>query len=457
MKQTHSLSKKAGQFVHILFPILITQIALSAITFFDTNMSGKFSTNDLAGVAIGTSLWIPVQTGLSGILMGITPIVSHLLGSRKDKDVAYQVTQGLWLSLLISLLVLAVGSIVLSPVLNFMNLEPQVRDIAFRFLCAISFGIIPLFGYTVLRSTIDALGQTRISMLITLIALPVNVGLNYLLIFGNFGFPRMGGVGAGVASAITYWVIFAIALHFVYRFEPFKSLQLFRKFYGISLSSFKELLKIGVPIGFSIFFETAVFSAVTLLMSRFDTVTIAAHQAAINFASTLYMIPLSICMSLTILIGFETGSGRLKDARQYSIMGIASAAALSLVTALVLLFAGHHVAGLYSDDSQVIELIQHFLIYAIFFQISDAIATPTQGVLRGYKDVNPAFIICFIAYWVIGLPTGYLLATYTDMGAYGYWIGLIAGLAIGAILLLGRLVKVQRSFSVRRDSEITGA
>ncbi|MNB91370.1 Multidrug resistance protein NorM [compost metagenome] len=457
MKQTHSLSKKAGQFVHILFPILITQIALSAITFFDTNMSGKFSTNDLAGVAIGTSLWIPVQTGLSGILMGITPIVSHLLGSRKDKDVAYQVTQGLWLSLLISLLVLAVGSIVLSPVLNFMNLEPQVRDIAFRFLCAISFGIIPLFGYTVLRSTIDALGQTRISMLITLIALPVNVGLNYLLIFGNFGFPRMGGVGAGVASAITYWVIFAIALHFVYRFEPFKSLQLFRKFYGISLNSFKELLKIGVPIGFSIFFETAVFSAVTLLMSRFDTVTIAAHQAAINFASTLYMIPLSICMSLTILIGFETGSGRLKDARQYSIMGIASAAALSLVTALVLLFAGHHVAGLYSDDSQVIELIQHFLIYAIFFQISDAIATPTQGVLRGYKDVNPAFIICFIAYWVIGLPTGYLLATYTDMGAYGYWIGLIAGLAIGAILLLGRLVKVQRSFSVRRDSEITGA
>ncbi|WP_342565512.1 MATE family efflux transporter [Paenibacillus sp. FSL R7-0345] len=447
MKQTYSLKQKAGQFLHILFPILITQIALSAITFFDTNMSGKFGTNDLAGVAIGTSLWIPIQTGLSGILMGITPIVSHLIGSRKNKDVSYQVTQGIWLSLLISLLVLAAGSLVLSPVLNFMNLEPQVRDIAFRFLCAISIGIIPLFGYTVLRSTIDALGQTRISMLITLIALPVNVGLNYLLIFGKFGFPQMGGVGAGVASAITYWVIFAVALHFIYRYDPFKSLQLFRKFYGISLSSFKELLKIGVPIGFSIFFETAVFSAVTLLMSRFDTVTIAAHQAAINFASTLYMIPLSICMSLTILVGFESGSGRLKDARQYSIMGIGTAAALSLLTALILLFAGSHVAGLYSDESEVIALIQHFLIYAIFFQISDAIATPTQGVLRGYKDVNPAFIICFIAYWVIGLPTGYLLATYSDMGAYGYWVGLIAGLAIGAILLLARLMKVQRRFS----------
>lgn len=447
MMHTTSLKQKALQFFHILFPILVTQIALSAITFFDTNMSGKFGTSDLAGVAIGTSLWIPIQTGLSGILMGITPIVSHLIGSKKEKDVAYQVTQGMWLSLIVSLLVLLIGSLTLSPILNFMNLEPAVKDIAFRFLGAISFGIIPLFGYTVLRSCIDALGQTRVSMFITLMALPVNVGLNYLLIFGNFGFPRLGGVGAGVASAITYWVIFVIALLFIYRSEPFVNLKLFRKFYSISLRSFKDLLKIGVPIGFSIFFETAVFSAVTLLMSRFDTMTIAAHQAAINFASTLYMIPLSICMSLTILVGFEAGSGRQKDARQYAIMGISLAAVLSLVTALVLFFAGSHVAGLYSKEPDVINLIQHFLIYAIFFQISDAIATPTQGVLRGYKDVNPAFVICFIAYWIIGLPTGYVLATYTDLGAYGYWIGLITGLAIGAILLLSRLVKVQRRYS----------
>ncbi|WP_340012295.1 MATE family efflux transporter [Paenibacillus sp. FSL H7-0690] len=453
MIQTTSLKQKAGQFFHILFPILVTQIALSAITFFDTNMSGKFGTVDLAGVAIGTSLWIPIQTGLSGILMGITPIVSQLIGSKKDKDVAFQVTQGIWLSLIVSIIVLLIGSFALSPILNFMNLEPGVRDVAFRFLRAISFGIIPLFGYTVLRSCIDALGQTRVSMCITLIALPVNVGLNYLLIFGNFGFPRLGGVGAGVASAITYWVIFAVALLFIYRSQAFVNLRLFRNFYFISLNSIKDLLKIGVPIGFSIFFETAVFSAVTLLMSRFDTVTIAAHQAAINFATTLYMIPLSICISLTILVGFETGSGRQKDARQYAIMGIGLAAILSLATALLLLFAGNHVAGLYSDEPDVISLIQHFLIYAIFFQISDAIATPTQGALRGYKDVNPAFIICFIAYWVIGLPTGYILATYTDLGAFGYWIGLITGLAIGATLLLSRLIKVQRRYAAQYTQE----
>ncbi|AIQ12391.1 MATE family efflux transporter [Paenibacillus durus] len=449
MKPTTSLGQKTIQFLHILFPILITQIALSAIAFFDTNMSGRFGTADLAGVAIGTSLWIPIQTGLSGILIGLTPIVSQLLGKRRDGEVAYKVMQGIWLSLIVSLFVLALGAVALGPVLGFMNLEPSVRSIAFRFLCAISFGVIPLFGYTVLRSCIDATGQTRVSMFITLIALPVNVGLNYLLIFGHLGFPRMGGVGAGVASAITYWVIFGAALLFIFRAEPFKNLQILRKLHALSPAAIKEQLLIGVPIGFSIFFETAVFSTVTLLMSRFDTMTIAAHQAAINFASMLYMIPLSICMSLTILVGFEAGSGRLKDARQYSLLGIGSAASMSLVTALVLLFAGSHVAGLYSTDPKVIALIKHFLIYAIFFQISDAIATPTQGILRGYKDVNPAFIICFIAYWIVGLPIGYVLAEHTDLGAYGYWVGLITGLAIGAALLLKRLFIVQRRFAAQ--------
>jgi len=452
MKPTLTLQQKSKQFLVILLPILITQIALSAITFFDTNMSGKASSTDLAGVAIGSSLWIPLQTGLSGILMGMTPIISHLMGGGQTKKVAYHVMQGLWLALLLAVAILALGSLLLPTILNSMNLDADVRTIAFRFLSYLSIGIIPMFGYTVLRSYIDALGQTRISMMVTLISLPINIFLNYLLIFGNWGFPRLGGAGAGIASAITYWCVFIIAVVFVTRLKRFADFGIFRAFHGVSLKVWKDLLKIGVPIGFSIFFETAVFAAVTLLMSRFDTLTIAAHQAAMNFATTLYMIPLSISMALTILVGFEKGSGRLKDARQYSILGILSAVALSLVTAVVLLVAGKYVAGLYSDESNVITLTQHFLIYAIFFQISDAIATPVQGALRGYKDVNPAFIITFISYWVIGLPVGYLLATNTSLDAYGFWIGLITGLAVGATLLLGRLVKVQRKNQGISDS-----
>lgn len=223
------------------------------------------------------------------------------------------------------------------------------------------------------------------------------------------------------------------------------------------MSAWKGLLKIGVPIGFSIFLETAVFAAVTLLMSNFDTATIAAHQAALNFATTLYMLPLSICMSLTILVGYEAGSGRMKDAWKYAKLGISTAVVLSLITAVILFVAGHQVAGLYSNEPAVVALIQHFLLFAIFFQISDAIATPTQGALRGYKDVNVAFMLAFLSFWVIGLPVGYVLANYTDWQAFGYWIGLITGLAVGAVLMLLRLVKVQGKFARQAASSTVSA
>lgn len=444
MKQTFSTSQKWKQFLVILLPILVTQISLSAITFFDTNMSGHFSAQDLAGVAIGTSLWIPVQTGLSGILMAITPIVSQLVGSGRKGEVRFNVIQALYFAVTIAIVVLVIGSLAIGPILEFMSLEDRVRNVAYYFLSAISFGIIPLFGYSVLRNFMDSLGQTRVTMIITLISLPINIFLNYLLIFGNLGFPRMGGVGAGVASASTYWILFIISIFVVHRIQPFAEYGIFRKWHGPSLRKWKELLTIGIPIGFAIFFETSVFSAVTLLMSRFDTATIAAHQAALNFASTLYMIPLSIGMSLTILVGFEVGANRLQDAKKYSTIGIGSAVMLSLVTAVVLILFGRQVAGIYSNDSVVIGLIQHFLVYAIFFQISDAVATPTQGALRGYKDVTPAFIITFISFWIIGLPVGFITSTYTNLGPYGYWIGLIIGLGCGATALLWRLVNIQK-------------
>ncbi|WP_322903585.1 MATE family efflux transporter [Paenibacillus campi] len=444
MIPTTTWRQKYAQFLKILFPVFITQIALSMISFFDTNMSGHASAEDLAGVAIGSSLWIPVQAGLSGILVAITPIISHLIGGGQRRQVNFNVYQALLLSIVIALLVLAAGSLLIQPILAAMNLEAKVHDVALHFLIALSAGIVPLFAYTVLRGYIDALGQTRYSMMITLCSLPINVGLNVLFIFGKWGFPRLGGVGAGVASAITYWCLLLIALIVVRKATPFRADRLLTRLYAPSGSKWREMLKLGVPMGFAIFFETAVFAGVTLLMSRYDTMTIAAHQAAQNFASTLYMLPLSICTALTIVVGYEVGAGRQRDARQYSKLGIGTALLLSVCTAVILLLFRHQVAALYSSDPVLIELIAHFMIFASFYQLSDAIATPVQGALRGYKDVNPAFFLTFLSYWIIGLPSGYLLATYTDWGAYGYWIGLSIGLACGAITLLARLLWVQQ-------------
>ncbi|CAM5797742.1 MULTISPECIES: MATE family efflux transporter [Brevibacillus] len=444
MQQTNTFQEKLRQLFVVLLPILVTQLALFSMTFFDTVMSGKASPVDLAGVAIGSSLWTPVQAGLTGILLAVTPMVAQMAGAMRKDQVPFTVMQALYLSVVIAIGVVILGALLLGPILDGMSLETEVRHIAYYYLVAISFGIIPLFVYTVLRCYIDALGMTRVTMVITLMSLPINVALNYVMIFGYFGFPRLGGIGAGLASAITYWIIVLISLYVVHRVEPFVEYGMFSKFYRVSMAAWKELLKLGVPIGFSIFFEVSIFAAVTLLMSEYSTITIAAHQAAMNFASFIYMVPLSISMALTIVVGFEVGAERFRDARQYSYMGITTAVGMASLFAVGLYFFSEQVAGFYTNDPSVLELAQHFLMYSILFLLSDAVAAPIQGVLRGYKDVTVTFIVALVSYWVIGLPLGFALAQLTSLGAFGYWIGLITGLAAGAIFLFGRLLSLQK-------------
>lgn len=444
MQHTFSIKQKAGQFLAILLPILITQVTMFSMTFFDTVMSGQASAIDLAGVAIGSSIWSPISTGLGGIFIALTPIVSHLVGAKRNDEVPYKVLQGVYLALFIALLMIIVGIFSLDWILSLMQLDIPVRTIARGYLVALAFGIPPLFFYQVLRSFIDALGRTRVSMVIALLSLPINVTLNYILIYGKLGLPAFGGVGAGIATALTYWLLAFIAAGIVIQHPSFSRYQVFRRLHPISIKTWREQLQIGIPVGFSIFFETSIFAAVTLLMSGFNTVTIAAHQGAMNFASMLYMVPLSLSMALTILIGFELGARRFKDARHYSFLGISFSLSMAIITAITLLLFREQIAGFYSKELEVNQLTQHFLIYALFFQFSDAIATPIQGILRGYKDVNVPFLTALVSYWFFALPVGYLLAHYSSFGAFGYWVGLISGILLNAICLLRRLYLVHR-------------
>src|SRR5665648_108405 len=446
MKQTLTVAQKIKQVLVILVPILVAQVTMFSMSFFDTVMSGRASTQDLAGVAIGSSIWVPIGAGLGGILVALTPIVAQLIGARKKKDIAFKVVQATYLALGLSGLILIVGAITLDPILSIMDLEDTVRRISRSYLIALSFGIPALFIYQALRSFIDALGKTRVTMMIALLSLPINVSLNYVLIFGKFGFPALGGVGAGVASAMTYWCMAVFAFILILRQDSFTSYRVFERLFGISMKEWKEQLTIGLPIGFAIFVETSIFAVVALLMSNFDTVTIAAHQVAMNFATLLYMVPFSISSALTIVVGFEVGSGRHKDARQYSYLGMGMSVGMACICAVVLLLFREQVATLYSREIPVIQMAQQFLVYAVFFQFSDAISAPIQGALRGYKDVNITLITSLIAYWMIGLPAGYYMASYTSLGAAGYWIGLILGLAISAIGLSWRFSAIQKRF-----------
>ncbi|MCA0969756.1 MATE family efflux transporter [Halobacillus litoralis] len=444
MYQTSSIRQKIKLFSVILFPILVTQLGMYAMNFFDTVMSGQAGPDELAGVAIGSSIWLPVFTGLNGILMAISPIVSQLKGAGKDKEIPWSVRQGLYLSVALALSIGLSGYFLLDPILSLLNIESGVRTVANYYLIALGTGIVPLFAFNLLRSFVDALGLTRISMGIILLTLPVNIVFNYMFIFGKLGAPELGGIGAGVASSLTYWFSLVVLVATIRRNVSLRRFGIFTAFPKPSLGEWWEQLKIGVPIGFAIFFETSIFAAVTFFMTAYDTYTIAAHQAAINFASFLYMIPLSIAFTLTIAVGFEVGAKRYKDARTYSYMGISLAVLMSILAGLTLFIFDDSVARLYSANPTVIELTKNFIFFAIFFQLSDAVGAPIQGVLRGYKDVNITLVMAFVSYWVIGLPSGYLLANYTSLGPYGYWMSLIIGLTAGAITLLIRMLHLQK-------------
>ncbi|QGH35784.1 MATE family efflux transporter [Gracilibacillus salitolerans] len=447
MYQAKTLREKIRLFMIILIPILITQVSMYAMNFFDTIMSGRAGAADLAGVAIGSSLWVPVQMAVVGILMAMSPIVAQMTGAKEEEKIPFTVQQGIYLSIGLGTVVTVIGIFLIDPILSLMDLEDRVQHVAKYYIITIGLGMIPHFVYNLLRSYIDGLGHTRISMAIILISLPLNILFNYIFIFGKLGFPAFGGIGAGIASALTFVVNLILSIWIVHYVRPFRGHRIFRQFLKPSLKEWFSQLRIGLPIGFSIFFEVSIFSAVTFMLSVYSTNTIAAHQAAINFASFLYMIPLSIAMSLTIAVGFEVGAKRIHDAKAYSYMGIISGVIIAFLAGGIIYLLDDQVARLYSDHPEVIELTKHFLYYAIFFQFADAVGAPVQGILRGYKDVNITFWMSLVSYWLIGLPSGWLFANYTSLDAFGYWLGLIVGLSAGAITLFGRMYYLQNKLA----------
>lgn len=446
MKQTFSTSQKLRQLFVIFAPIFVTQVAQASIQVLDTMMSGQYSPGDLAGVAVGANIFAPVANGIGGILVAVTPIVAQHLGAGRRQEVARTVLQALYLSVALAAGLVVAGIIGVPPLLNAMQLEPEVSRVARDYLVALGWGLVPALAYNVLRCFFDALGLTRVTMAITLIGLPVNIVFNYLLIFGKFGFPEMGGVGAGYGSTITYWVILAIALVIAVRVQPFASYGIFRQRLMIVPAAWFEQLKVGVPIGVTIALEIGIFSLVALFMSRFGTLAVAAHQSAISFGTLLFMFPLSIAQALTIVVGFEVGAQRIEDAIRYRRLGMTVSVSMAAVIMLSLWLFSSEIAGLYTRDPQLRALVQSFLVYVIFFQFSDAVGAPIQGALRGYKDVNVVLAVAIVAHWLIGLPIGYSLGNWTQLGPYGYWVGLISGLATGALGLLWRLRRTETRY-----------
>ena len=444
MQEVHGYPARARQFFIVLLPILITQISLMAPGFFNTVMAGHISKEDLAGVAVGASIFFPVFGAFVGLVSGLTPVIAQHYGARQTLAIRRVVQQSFYWSMLLAILLLACGVLTIPALVHALALEPVVEQITMDYLSYIALGIIPIAPASVLRNFIDAHGRTRLTMYITMTTIPINVALNYIFMYGAFGVPAFGGAGAGLGAALSYCVFLVLNILAVLRISQFAGYYVLARLPRPILGDWWALLKICVPIGLTVFCEQSIFGAVGLLMAAYGTTVLAAHQAAMNFTTIVYMLPLSVSMAITILVGFEVGGGRENGARAYIRLSRVLTLVFVGMIALALAAMRDFVAALYTTNPEVQELLRVFLLYALVMQFCDCVNAPLQGALRGYKDVTVTFWLAVLSFWGIGLPSGYVLAGWTELGPFGYWVGLNGGIIVGAVMLMIRLRVIEQ-------------
>ena len=446
MHQTHNLNQRMRLFISIFLPILIYQLANFSASFVDTTMTGQYDTLHLAGVSMATSLWIPFFDLLIGSVSALVPIIGHHLGQGKKEKIASDFYQFIYLSLGLSLILFALVFVGAPLVLSHLGLEPLVEEVAKNYLWYLALGIIPLLLFSTIRSLFDALGLTKLSMYLMLLLLPLNGSFNYALIYGAFGFPEMGGAGAGLGTSLAYWVLLLISLLVAVKHPKVRVYELW-KIRPLDKKGFIEGIRLGLPIGGTFFAEVVIFSVVGLVMAKFSSLIIASHQAAMNFSNLMYAFPMSISTSMSIIVSYEIGANRPDDVRKFCKLGRLTALGIAGFTFLFLYILRDRVAALYGSDTEFIRMTSVFLTYSLFFQLADTFAAPLQGILRGYKDTQVPFYLGLIAYWGVSLPLGLFLDYYTSLGPYGYWIGLIASLVTSGILFQWRLNRLAKNIT----------
>ena len=446
MHQTHNLQQRMRLFISIFLPILIYQLANFSASFVDTTMTGQYDTLHLAGVSMATSLWIPFFDLLIGIVFALVPIIGHHLGQGKKEKIASDFYQFIYLSLGLSLILFALVFVGAPLVLAHLGLEPLVEEVAKNYLWYLALGIIPLLLFSTIRSLFDALGLTKLSMYLMLLLLLLNGTFNYTLVYGAFGFPEMGGAGAGLGTSLAYWVLLLISLLVAVKHPKIRAYELW-KIRSLDKKGLIEGVRLGLPIGGTFFAEVVIFSVVGLVMAKFSSLIIASHQAAMNFSNLMYAFPMSISTSMSIIVSYEIGANRPDDVRKFCKLGRLTALGIAGFTFLFLYILRDRVAALYGSDTEFIRMTSVFLTYSLFFQLADTFAAPLQGILRGYKDTKVPFFLGLIAYWGVSLPLGLFLDHFTSLGPYGYWIGLIASLVTSGILFQWRLNRLAKNIT----------
>ena len=459
MRTSNSLSKRylkeLKELVYLGGPILGAQLATTGMTFVDTSMAGQYSSEDLAAVALGTSLWAPVYLLVRGILMATTPMVAHLHGANEPGKMASPVRQGAWIALGTSILTI-LFLLNSAPLLEMLQVAPAVADKTEAYLAALAWGVPAIFLYQLMACYCEGRSLTKPGMLFSFAALLLNIPVNYVLIYGKLGFPAMGSVGCGYATALCFWLM-TVMMYFYTRYhDHHKEVNLYGQFEWPSYSAIMSHLKLGVPMGLTIFFEASIFSAVALVIGKLGAVTVAGHQIALNFTSLVFMVPLSISMGITIRTGQALGRGDAVSARFSGFAGIVTTLLFASVSASFMWFFPNLISSIYTQDPAVKLLAAELLLFAAIFQYSDCVQVASNGALRGYKDTKVPMIMILVACWGIALPLGYALGL-TDwlvepMGPHGLWIGLVVALTVSAVFLTFRLKRISQQHIDRKGT-----
>ncbi|MCD9480330.1 MATE family efflux transporter [Photobacterium phosphoreum] len=434
--------KETSQLLKLAIPVLIASVAQTSMGFVDTVMAGGVSATDMAAVAVAASIWLPSILFGVGLLMAIVPIVAQLSGSGKKDKIPFEIQTAFILAVLISIptmLILYNAGILI----HYMNVEPVLAEKTVGYLHAVLFAVPAFLFFQTLKSFSEGLSFTIPGMVIGFLGLLLNIPLNWIFVYGEFGMPALGGVGCGIATAIVYWFMFFAMLAFVLINKRLNRLNVFGVIYPPKFAAISRLFKLGFPVAASLFFEVSLFAVIALLISPLGPLKVASHQIAMNFSSLVYMLPMSLAAAVSIRVGHKMGQEDIIGAKIASHCGLIVGISLAFCTAILTVIFREQIALLYTDNPEVIMFAGQLLLLAAIYQCSDAVQVVAAGALRGYKDMRAIFFCTFIAYWLLGLPIGYILGM-TDwiikpMGPEGFWIGFIIGLTSAAVMLGARM------------------
>lgn len=425
----------------IAIPAMLSQLGQGIVMLADSMMVGMLGTNELAAASFANAIVMIGFLFVLGVTFGATPMVGRQYSGGKYARAASLFQNSMLLDLLVTLLVCAILWVV-SFYFDRMGQEPEVCRLARPYYFWLVISLPPVFLFQAFKQFMEGVGNTKIAMVITLVANALNILLNYLFIFGKFGFPNMGVEGAGVATFVARMsmplMFYAV---FVYRRSLFRYFRFF-KVKVFSLSELYGLGKMGFPIGFQMLVESSTFSLSAVIVGWFGAVSLASHQVAMNLSSLTFMIVSGISAATTIRVSHQLGMGDYVSMRKAGFASMHLCAFENFICSLLLILFRYEIPLFFTSDPLVIDLSATLLVMAAVYQLADGLQVVALGALRGMGDVEGPMRVSVICYVLVSLPVAYVCGVLWQWGAVGVWMGFIVSLNLAAFLLIKRFLKV---------------